>query len=331
MARRQERRIVTSQPDLADVQAAGRRIAPHVHHTPVATSHLLDEWLGVRAHLKTENLQRIGAFKVRGAMNAVALLDADRASGGVAAHSSGNHAAALALAARTRGIAAHIVMPENAPGVKKAAVSGYGAAITECAPDAASRDAAVAAVIEATGAVEIHPFDNDDIIAGAGTAALELLSQVDGLDVVVAPIGGGGLISGTAIAAHGLDPRIRVIGAEPLAVDDAARSLASGVLQPPPAPVTIADGLRTGLRPRTFAIISDHVEDIVTVTEEEIVEAMRFVWMRVKLIIEPSAAVAVAAVRKTALDGAVVGIIVSGGNVDLDALPWMRTAGTDGR
>ncbi len=314
---------MTDRPSLADIEAAARRINPNVHHTPVMTSHLLDEWLGTRAYLKAENLQRIGAFKVRGAMNAVTLLDPAEASRGVAAHSSGNHAAALALAARTRDIAAHIVMPENAPAVKKAAVAGYGARITECAPDAASREATVAAVIAETGAVEIHPFDNDHIIAGAGTAALELLSDVDGLDVIVAPIGGGGLISGTAIAAHGRNPSLRVIGAEPLAVDDAARSLATGVLQPPPDPTTIADGLRTGLRPRTFAIISDHLEDIVTVTEDEIVEAMRFVWMRVKLIIEPSAAVAVAAVRKTDLGDASVGIIVSGGNVDLDALPWV--------
>lgn len=306
----------------ADVLAAAERIAPHVHHTPVMRSHLLDEWVSAAVHLKTENLQRVGAFKMRGATNAVLQLPDDLAVRGVAAHSSGNHAQALALAARVRGIPAHIVMPSDAPPVKKAAVAGYGATIIECEPTSAAREAAVADVIAETGAVEVHPYDNDHIIAGAGTAALELMRDVPGLGAVVAPVGGGGLLSGTSLAVHGIDTAVRVIGAEPLAADDAARSLEAGRPLPQPAPTTIADGLRTGLSERTFSIISSHAERIVTVTEDEIVEAMRMVWTRTKLLIEPSAAVAVAAVRTLDLDGTSVGVILSGGNVDLDALPW---------
>jgi threonine dehydratase len=311
-----------STPTFTDVLAAAERIAPHVHHTPVMRSHLLDEWAGVEMHLKTENLQRVGAFKMRGATNAVLLLPEELAARGVAAHSSGNHAQALALAARVRGIPAHIVMPRDAPSVKKAAVASYGARIIECEATSAAREATVADVIAETGAVEVHPYDNDHIIAGAGTAALELMHEVPGLDAVVAPVGGGGLLSGTSLAVHGLDTAVRVIGAEPVAADDAARSLAAGHPLPQPSPTTIADGLRTGLSERTFGIISAHAERIITVTEDEIVEAMRMVWTRAKLLIEPSAAVAVAAVRKMDLAGADVGVILSGGNVDLDALPW---------
>lgn len=311
-----------SSPTLTDVVAAAARIGPYVHRTPVVRSHLLDEWVGAEMHLKTENLQRVGAFKARGATNAVLMLPEDVAARGVAAHSSGNHAQALALAARVRGIPAHIVMPRDAPSVKKAAVAGYGARIIECEPTSDAREAAVAGVIAETGAVEVHPYDNDHIIAGAGTAALELMREVPGLEAVVAPVGGGGLLSGTSLAVHGIDTRTRVIGAEPLAADDAARSLAAGHPLPQPNPQTIADGLRTGLSRRTFAIISAHAEQIVTVTEEEIVEAMRMVWTRTKLIIEPSAAVAVAAVRTLDFDETKVGVILSGGNVDLDALPW---------
>jgi threonine dehydratase len=308
-------------PTFADVQSAARRIAPFVHRTPVLTSHTLDEWLGARAFLKCEHLQRVGAFKYRGATNAVQSLPADAAARGVAAHSSGNHAAALALAARTRGITAHIVVPSTVSPAKLAAVEGYGARIVLCEPTLESRVATVAAVIAETGAVEVHPFDNDAVMAGAGTAALELLGEIAGLDVVVAPVGGGGLLSGTALAAHGIDPALRVIGAEPLAADDAARSLASGAIVAPNPPATIADGLLTGLSARTFAVISEHVEAIVTVTEAEIVEAMHFVWARTKQLIEPSAAVAVAAVRVAELSGARVGIILSGGNFDVAAPP----------
>ncbi|CAN5828341.1 pyridoxal-phosphate dependent enzyme [soil metagenome] len=313
---------MSSLPTLADVEAAAERIAGHVHRTPVVTSHLLDEWAGARLHLKCENLQRVGAFKIRGATNAVRSLPDGEAARGVAAHSSGNHAAALALAARTRGIPAHIVMPAISSAVKKAAVAGYGASVTECGPTLEDRRAALAEVLAATGAVEIHPFDDDRIIAGAGTAALELIDELPDLDAVVAPVGGGGLLSGTATAVTGRSPRTRVFGAEPAIADDAARSFTAGVRQPPADSTTIADGLRTGLSDRTFAVIRARVEAIVTVDEAAIVAAMRTVWERTKLIVEPSAAVAVAAVATGQFGHGDIGVIVSGGNVDRDALPW---------
>ncbi len=306
-------------PDIDDVRAAAARIAPFVHRTPILTSASLDEWLGVRAFLKAEHLQRIGAFKYRGATNAVQSLTDTQAARGVAAHSSGNHAAALALAARTRGIPGHVVMPDTVPAVKRDAVIAYGATITPCANTPESRAETLADVVERTGAVEIHPFDNDQVIAGAGTAALELMEQVPGLDVVVAPVGGGGLLSGTSIAVHGVSPGTRVLGGEPQLADDAARSLATGTLQPPLPPTTIADGLLTGLSERTFTILREHVEQVVTVTEEDIVAAMLIVWERAKQVIEPSAAVAIAAIRDARLDGARVGIILSGGNVSFPA------------
>jgi threonine dehydratase len=310
---------IPPRPTFADVQNAAVRIAPFVHRTPVMTSHLLDEWVDAEVFLKCEHLQRIGAFKYRGATNAVQSLSARAAAAGVAAHSSGNHGAALALAARTRGIAAHIVVPRTAARAKLAAVEAYGAQVVLCEPTLASRETTVAAVIAETGAVEIHPFDNDDVIAGAGTAALELIEQIPELDVIVAPVGGGGLLSGTALAAHGIEPSLRVIGAEPAAADDAARSLQTGHIVAPNPPATIADGLLTGLSTRTFAVIAAHVETIVTVSEDEIVTAMHFAWERTKQLIEPSAAVAVAAVHRAELSGARVGIILSGGNVDFDA------------
>ncbi|HSF87522.1 MAG TPA: pyridoxal-phosphate dependent enzyme [Acidimicrobiia bacterium] len=305
-----------------DVLEASRRIAPHVHRTPTFHSRSLDTWVDGRVALKAENLQRVGAFKMRGATNAVMQLSDEEARAGVAAHSSGNHAQALALAAQLRGIPARIVMPSDAPLVKKDAVAGYGAEIIECEPTQVAREDAVAGVVAETGATEIHPYDNDRIIAGAGTAALELLGAAPELEVIIAPVGGGGLLSGTCLAAHGVDASIKVVGAEPLGADDAARSLAAGRALPQDNPQTMADGLRTGLSDRTFAIISAHVDQISTVTEDEIVEAMRFVWTRTKLLIEPSAAVAVAVARKLDLRGKRTGIILSGGNVDLDALPW---------
>ena len=303
-----------------DVRAAATRIGPFVHRTPVLTSKTLDGWLGTSAYLKGEHVQRIGAFKYRGATNAVQSLSDTEARNGVAAHSSGNHAAALALAAATRGIPAYVVMPKSVRAVKKAAVLAYGAAITHCENTPESRAATLAEVVARTGAVEVHPFDDDAVIAGAGTAALELVSEVSGLDFVVAPVGGGGLLSGTALATHGLQPGITVLGAEPDLADDAARSLTTGVRQPSLPPTTIADGLLTGLSDRTFAIIRDHVKEIVTVSEAEILEAMQIVWQYTKQVIEPSAAVAIAAVRRRSLEGARVGIIVSGGNVDLDPM-----------
>ena len=304
----------------ADVRAAATRIAPFVHRTPVMTSVTLDAWAGATLFLKCEHLQRIGAFKYRGATNAVQSLGDDEARSGVAAHSSGNHAAALARAAATRGIPAFVVMPDTVRAVKRAAVLAYGAEITTCDNTPEARAATLAEVVARTGATEIHPFDDDRVIAGAGTAALELMEEIPDLDVVVAPVGGGGLLSGTALATHGMRPATRVIAGEPLLADDASRSLATGELQPPLPPTTIADGLLTGLSERTFAIIREHVETIVTVTEAEIVDAMQTVWLYTKQLIEPSAAVAVAAVKQHTLSGARVGVIVSGGNVDLDPM-----------
>ena len=305
-----------------DVCAAAARIAPFVHRTPVFTSRSLDEWLGCHAFMKAEHLQRVGAFKYRGATNAVQSLSERDARDGVAAHSSGNHAAALARAASTRGIKCYVVMPHTVSAVKKSAVERYHAHIDLCDNTVEAREAALREVINRTGAIEVHPFDNDRIIAGAGTVALELCEDVDDLDVVVAPVGGGGLCSGTCLAVHGMQPTVRIVGGEPLCADDAAQSLATGVRQPARAPATIADGLLTSLSDRTFAILREHVERIVTVSEDEIVAAMRVVWERTKQLVEPSAAVAFAATRAAEFEGARVGIIASGGNVDLDALPF---------
>lgn len=305
-----------------DIDSAAERIRGHVHRTPVVTSTSLDVAAGARVFLKCENLQRVGAFKIRGATNAVLSLDDVVAERGVACHSSGNHGQALAVAAGERGIAAHVVMPSNAPAVKRNAVAGYGAVIVDCEPTPAGRETALAEVLEATGSVEIHPYDNDHVIAGQGTACLELLEEVDGLDVVVAPVGGGGLVSGTALAVAGHAPGTRVVGAEPAAADDAFRSFTAGVVVPVETYRTVADGLLASLSERTFAIIRSQVAAVVTVTEDEIVAAMRFLWERTKLIIEPSAAVAVAAVLTGRVPGERVGIILSGGNADLDHLPW---------
>jgi threonine dehydratase len=287
--------------DRLRVEEAATRIAPFVHHTPVLRSSSLDDWVGAPVFVKAEHLQRVGAFKYRGATNAVQSLPETDVRRGVAAHSSGNHAAALALAAATRGVPAYVVMPKGAPAVKRAAVERYGAQIALCDNTLEARRAVLAQVLERTGAVEIHPFDDERVIAGAGTAALELVHEIPDLDVVVTPIGGGGLCSGTAIA---VTP-IRVIGGMPR--DRAA---------------TIADGLRTGCCARTEAILHDHGVEQVVVDETDVVEAMRAVWERSKQLIEPSAAVAFAAARAAHLDGARVGVICSGGNLDLDALPW---------
>lgn len=285
----------------AQIEAAAERIAPFVTRTPVLHSRALDAWTGAEVFLKAEHLQRVGAFKYRGATNAVQSLPHTEAQRGVAAHSSGNHAAALALAAATRGIPAYVVIPKNASAVKRSAVERYGAEVSVCDNTLDARRAVLAQLIERTGAVEIHPFDDERVIAGAGTAALELLEEVADIDVVVTPVGGGGLCSGTCIAAA----PTRVIGGMPR--DRAA---------------TIADGLRTGCSPRTEAILDAHGVERIAVDEAEVVEAMRAVWERTKQIIEPSAAVAFAAARAARLGGARVGIICSGGNIDLDALPW---------
>jgi threonine dehydratase len=311
-------------PDLDAIRSAQARIAPHVHRTPVFTCTALDAEVGARLFFKAENLQRTGAFKARGATNAVFSLPEAEARNGVVAHSSGNHGAALAYAAARRGIAAFVVMPDNAPRVKQENVRRYGATVRLCAPTVAARDAGCAEVQHETGATLVHPFDNARVIAGQGTTALELVEQVPDLEVVIAPIGGGGLLSGTAIAIKSLDHRTRVFGAEPANADDAARSFRSGKVEPLLSGTTIADGLRTTLSPRTLAAIRAGVDAIGTASEAAIVRAMRMIWERMKIIVEPSAAVPLACLLERTLDirDATVGIVLSGGNVDLDRLPW---------
>lgn len=301
-----------------------RLIAPHVHRTPVMTSKQLDIMSGARLFFKCENFQKVGAFKFRGATNAVLNLTEAQRAAGVVTHSSGNHAAALAHAAVVRGVKAYIVMPSSAPEVKKSAVAGYGAEITFCEPTLAAREAAAAGVIERTGATMIHPYDNFYIIAGQGTAAMELLGEVPDPDAVLAPVGGGGLLSGSAITTRHMAPATKIYGAEPLLADDAARSLRTGAIQPALPPRTIADGLLTSLCERTFNIIKQNVDDILTVTEEQIIEAMTLMWTRMKIVVEPSSAVPLAAVlaNRKKFSGKKVAIIVSGGNADLSKLPF---------
>ena len=312
---------------IKEIREAAERIRPYAHRTPVLTCSSLDRQVGARVFLKCENLQKVGAFKFRGACNAVLSLPEYDVQRGVVTHSSGNHAQALALAARLRGIPAYIVMPHNAPAVKKQAVAGYGGKITFCEPTLEARESTQAQVITQTGATPIHPYNNYQVIAGQGTAALELLEEIPVLDAILAPISGGGLLSGTAIAATELSPGIRVIGAEPEGADDAFRSLAAGKILPSMNPKTIADGLMASLGDLTFPIIAKRVERIVTVSEAGIIAAMKFIWERAKIIIEPSAAVAVAVLweRKFDLAGMSIGVILSGGNLDLDKLPWQNS------
>ncbi len=311
---------------LADVRAAAARIKGVVHRTPVMTCDTLDRLAGRRLYFKCENLQKVGAFKYRGATNAVLRLTDAEAARGVVTHSSGNHAQALALAARVRGVPAYIVMPRTAPAVKKAAVEGYGGRVTLCEPNLAAREEAASKLVAKTGATLIPPFDHADVIAGQGTAALELLEDVPALDALITPVGGGGLLAGCTIAAQGVKPGIRVFGAEPSGADDAARSKAACAWQPQTAPNTIADGLLTSTGTLTWPIIRDLVEGVFTVTDDEIRTAMRLVWERMKLIVEPSGAVGVAVTLGAAfkaLAGAnTVGIVFSGGNVSLDKLYW---------
>ena len=310
---------------LADIRAAHARIADKIHRTPVLTSATLDALCGAQLFFKCENFQKIGAFKARGATNAVFALTDAEAANGVATHSSGNHAAALARAARLRGIPAHIVMPSNAPKTKIESVRRNGGIIVFCEPTLLAREAACAKIIAETGARLVHPFDDYAVMAGQGTATLELLEQAPDLDLIIVPVGGGGLLCGTAVAAKGARPGIRVIAAEPAGADDAARSVAAGRLIPLEQAATIADGLRTSLSARTFPLIQQQVDGIVTVSEESIVAAMRRIWEVLKIIIEPSCAVPYAAIMDEKIDvsGKRVGIILTGGNVDLDALPWL--------
>ncbi|WP_167619464.1 pyridoxal-phosphate dependent enzyme [Maribellus sediminis] len=311
-------------PTYSDVEKAHELVKKYAHRTPVLKSSGINSIVGAELNFKCENLQKVGAFKFRGACNAVFSLSEADAQKGVATHSSGNHAAALALAARMRGVAAHIVMPSNSPEIKKKAVAGYGASITFCEPTLQARESTLAKVIEETGATEVHPYNNFHVIAGQGTAAKELIEDSGDFDIIMAPVGGGGLLSGTAISTKHLLPTCKVIAAEPAGADDAYHSFYSKTLVPSVQPKTIADGLLTSLGDRNFAIILDKVDAIVTVSEESIVEAMRLIWERMKIIIEPSSAVPLAAIleKKVDVQNKKVGIILSGGNLDLGKLPF---------
>ena len=311
-------------PGYADILAARNRISPHVRRTPVLTSAALDRMIGAHLHFKCENLQHVGAFKARGATNAVMALPEDVARRGVVTHSSGNHGAALAFAASLRGIPAWIVMPENAPAAKQANVRAHGGQIRFCAPNLAARETTCAQVQAETGATLVHPFDDNNVIAGQGTAALELVEQVHSLDAVMTPCGGGGLLSGTAIAVRGARPHVEVYGAEPRGADDAYRSLAAGHVIPQDDPRTIADGLRTSLSERTFEALSKHVTALATASEESIIAAMRLSWETLRIIVEPSSAVPLGCLMERTLElpGREIGIVITGGNVDLDRLPW---------
>jgi threonine dehydratase len=315
---------MTTLPTFADIEKAHDRIRPYIHRTPVMSSKSINEIVGAELFFKCENLQKVGAFKFRGACNSVFSLSDDEARNGVCTHSSGNHAAALALAARMRGIPAYIVMPENAPQIKKVAVAGYGAQITFCEPTLAARESTLKQVAEQTGTTEIHPYNYFNVICGQGTAAKELIEETGKLDVVMAPVGGGGLLSGTALSTKALLPNACIIAAEPAGADDAFRSFYSKTLVPSVGPKTIADGLLTSLGSITFEIILNNVDQIATVSEEGIVAAMRMIWERMKVIVEPSSAVPLAAIleNKVEVKGRKVGIILSGGNVDLGKLPF---------
>jgi threonine dehydratase len=307
-------------PDLDCIRAAHERIKPYIHRTPVLTNATINEMSGATVYFKCENFQKAGAFKTRGACNAVFSLSDEEAAHGVVTHSSGNHAAALARAAMIRGIPAYIVMPRNSPAIKKAAVEHYGGRITLCEPTVQSREEIGKQVMEETGATLVHPFDDYRIIAGQATAAIELFEEQNDLDYLLAPVGGGGMICGSALAVKGLGLDTTVIACEPEKADDAYRSFQSNRIEVNEKADTIADGLRTNLSGRTFEIIRKYVSDIVTVSEEEIELAMRTVWERMKIIIEPSSAVAVAPVlfKKIAAEGKRVGVILTGGNVDLE-------------
>jgi threonine dehydratase len=311
-------------PALTDIQAAHSRIRPFIHYTPVLTSGQLNKMFDCELYFKCENLQKVGAFKFRGATNAVLLLSDEEKKRGVVTHSSGNHAAALALAASMNGVKANIVMPETAPAVKKNAVAGYGAEITYCKPTLQAREETTRLIMERTGAALVHPYDNFNVICGQGTAALELLADKPDIDFVIAPVGGGGLMSGTSTCVKGLNSKIKVIGAEPFNANDAWKSFNSGQLVPSVNPLTVADGLLTSLSELTFSIIQKNVDQILTATEESIIECMLLVWERMKIIIEPSSATVLAIIKENPelFRGKKAGLIISGGNVDFRKLPF---------
>jgi threonine dehydratase len=312
-------------PTFEDVQAARVRIGPYIHRTPVLSSSYINELTGAQLFFKCENFQKAGAFKVRGASNAVFGLSEEKASIGVATHSSGNHALSLSYAAGRRGIPATVVMPRTAPQAKKDAVLGYGGVIVECEPSTSSREETFARVVAETGADFVHPYNDPRVIAGQASCSMELTEQVEGLDAVVAPIGGGGMISGTCLSLSNVAPEIKIYAAEPLNADDAARSFRAGHIIADDAPDTVADGLKVPLKDLTWHFVSKHVTDILTATEEEIVDAMQLIWKRMKIVVEPSSAVPLATILKTPelFAGKRIGVIITGGNVDLDKLPWL--------
>ncbi|GAA0298767.1 pyridoxal-phosphate dependent enzyme [Rhodovulum strictum] len=313
-------------PTYDDVVAAHARIAPHIHRTPVLTSSYFNELTGAELFFKCENFQKAGAFKVRGACNAVFGLDDETAQKGVATHSSGNHALSLSYAAGRRGIPCHVVMPRTAPQAKKDAVRGYGGSITECEPSTSSREAVFAEVQARTGAEFVHPYNDWRVIAGQGTCARELNEQVPGLDAVIAPIGGGGMVSGTCLTLSTIAPGIRIYAAEPEQADDACRSFKAGHIIADDAPETVADGLKVPLKELTWHFVSNHVTDILTASEQEIIDAMKLTWQRMKIVMEASCAVPLATILKNrdVFAGRRVGVIITGGNVDLDKLPWIK-------
>jgi threonine dehydratase len=313
-------------PTYDDVLAAHERIAPYIHRTPVLTSNYLNDLTGAELFFKCENFQKAGAFKVRGACNAVFGLSDQMAAKGVCTHSSGNHALSLSYAAGRRGIPCNVVMPRTAPQAKKDAVRGYGGVITECEPSTSSREAVFAQVQARTGGEFVHPYNDPRVISGQATCSRELLDQVDNLDAIVAPIGGGGMISGTCLTVSNLAPGIDVYAAEPKNADDAARSFRAGHIIADDAPETIADGLKVPLKDLTWHFVRNHVTDIFTATEEQIVDAMKLTWKRMKIVMEPSCAVPLATIlaNPETFRGRRVGVIITGGNVDLDHLPWMK-------
>ena len=313
-------------PTYDDVVAAHDRIAPYIHRTPILTSSYFNGLTGAELFFKCENFQKAGAFKVRGACNAVFGLSDEMAKKGVATHSSGNHALSLSYAAGRRGIPCYVVMPRTAPQAKKDAVRGYGGIITECEPSTSSREAVFAEVQAETGAEFVHPYNDPRVIAGQGTCSREMMEQVEGLDAVIAPIGGGGMVSGSCLTLSTIAPDVEIYAAEPEQADDAYRSFKAGHIIADDAPETVADGLKVPLKERTWHFVSHHVTDILTASEEEIIEAMKLTWARMKIVIEASCAVPLATILKNrdTFAGKRVGVIITGGNVDLDKLPWIK-------
>ena len=313
-------------PTYDDVVAAHARIEPYIHRTPVLTSSYFNELTGAQLFFKCENFQKAGAFKVRGACNAVFGLDDETAKKGVATHSSGNHALSLSYAAGRRGIPVTVVMPRTAPEAKKAAVRGYGGTVVECEPSTSSREAVFAEVVAASGAEFVHPYNDPRVIAGQATCSKELVEDIPDLDAVVAPIGGGGMISGSCLTLSNISPDTKIYAAEPLNADDAYRSFKAGHIIADDAPETVADGLKVPLKELTWHFVSNHVEDILLATEQEIIDAMFLTWQRMKIVIEPSCAVPLAVILKNraVFEGKRVGVIITGGNVDLNKLPWMQ-------